>query len=89
MSEETHKLTEKLKVIETEIHDGKVDLKATEYKLSAAYEYEEELIQRMESAKKKTAELKKEFFLKSGDISQKYNEMKKIFDVFTGNFYSP
>lgn len=84
---EKHKLTEKLKVLETDIYDRKVDLKATERKLNSAYSYEEELEERMLSAKGKTAELKKVFFVKASEISDKYKDMKSIFDVFTGNFY--
>ena len=85
--EEKHQLTEKLKVLETEIHDAKVDLRGINSKLEMAYKYEEELHQRMEFAKKKTEELRNEFFIKSGEISNKYVKMKDIFNVFTGNFY--
>lgn len=83
-----HELTEKLKVLETEIYDAKCDLKAINSKLEIAYQYEDELVQRQVAAKKKTEELRKEFFKKGGEISEMYNKMKNIFDVFTGNFYS-
>lgn len=82
-----HQLTEKLKVIETEIHDARIDLRATQSKLEIALKYEEELIERMNFAKNKTSELRNEFFKKSAQISSKYAKMKNIFDVFTGNFY--
>ncbi len=39
--ENKHKLTESLKVIETEIHDLKVDLRAINTKLESAYQYEQ------------------------------------------------
>lgn len=87
MEDNKHELTEKLKVIETEIHDSKVDLRGIGYKLDTAYKYEDELLQRLESARKKTRELREDFFKKSGEISEKYDRMKSIFDVFTGNFY--
>jgi len=82
-----HELTEKLKILETEIHESKIDLKGINSKLEIAYKYEEELTQRMIYAKKKTEDLRKEFFIKSGEIEGKYKSMKGIFEVFTGNFY--
>jgi hypothetical protein len=85
--ENKHELTEKLKVLETEIYNAKIDLKSINSKLEIAYQYEEDLVQRQVSAKKKTEELRKLFFEKSGEISEMYNKMKNIFDVFTGNFY--
>jgi len=85
--ENKHELTEKLKVIETEIYNDKIDLHGINSKLEIAYKYEEELIERMNYAKKQTEELRKQFFIKSGEISTKYDKMKEIFDVFTGNFY--
>lgn len=85
--ENKHELTEKLKVIETEIHSDKIDLRGINSKLEIAYKYEEDLIERMNFAKKQTDELRKQFFIKSSEISTKYDKMKGIFDVFTGNFY--
>jgi hypothetical protein len=85
--ENKHELTEKLKVIETEIYNDKIDLRGINSKLEMAYKYEEELIERMNYAKKQTEELRKQFFIKAGEISTKYDKMKNIFDVFTGNFY--
>lgn len=83
-----HELTEKLKAIETEIYNDKIDLKTINSKLAVAYKYEEELNERMAHAKKHTNELREQFFIKSGEMSAKYDTMKDIFDVFTGNFYS-
>ena len=85
--ENKHELTEKLKVIETEIYNDKIDLRGINSKLEIAYKYEEELLQRMDYAKKQTEELRKQFFIKAGEISTKYDKMNNIFDVFTGNFY--
>lgn len=82
-----HELTEKLKVIETDIHDKRVDLRGIGYKLDTAYKYEDELLQRLEAARKRTRELREDFFKKSGEISEQYDKMKHIFDIFTGNFY--
>jgi len=83
-----HELTERLKVLETEIYEAKLDLKTINSKLDIAYSYEDELVQRQIAAKKKTEELRKEFFKKAGEVSEMYTKMKNIFDVFTGNFYS-
>lgn len=82
-----HELTEQLKAIENAIYNDKVDLRGISLKLESAYEYEEELIQRLDFARKQTKELRKQFFIKSGFISEKYEKMKNIVDVFTGNFY--
>ena len=60
--ENKHELTEKLKVIETEIYNDKIDLRGINSKLEIAYKYEEELIERMNYAKKQTEELRKQFF---------------------------
>ena len=71
--ENKHELTEKLKVIETEIYNDKIDLRGINSKLEIAYKYEEELLQRMDYAKKQTEELRKQFFIKAGEISTKYD----------------
>lgn len=85
--EKQHNLTEKLKVLETEIYNAKIDLKGINNKLNNAYAYEDELVTRQNFAKKQTEEMRKEFFQKSSEISEMHNKMKNIFDVFTGNFY--
>lgn len=85
--ENKHELTEKLKAIETEIHDLKIDLAGVNNKLAIAYQYEDDLNKRMVTAKEKTKALQIDFFRKAGEISVKYNEIKDIVDVFTGNFY--
>jgi len=82
-----HKLTEELKVLETEIYDAKIDLRAINRKLNMAYQYEEALNIRMSAAKERTEELRNEFFKKSSVISNFYNKMKNIFDIFTDNYY--
>lgn len=85
--ENKNKLTEELKVLENEIHQMKIELKAINSKLEIAYNYENELSERMNFARKQTEEMRHLFFKKSGEISNKYHQMKSIFDVFTGNFY--
>jgi len=85
--EDKNELTENLKVIENEIHDGKADLRAINHKLQTAYQYEEDLVSRATYAKNKTLALQKEFFEKSSEINEKYRKMQKVFDIFTGNFY--
>ena len=83
-----HELTEQLKVIENEIYNDKIDLRGITRKLESAQQYEEDLIKRQEFARKQTAELRNEFFQKCTSISQKYDKIKNIVDVFTGNFYN-
>jgi len=86
--ESKHELTEKLKVIETEIYNDRIDLRSINSKLVIAYKYEEELNNRMVRAKENTETLRNEFFKKSSEMSQKYDKIKNIVDVFTGNFYN-
>lgn len=83
-----HELTEKLKVLETKINDIKIDLHGIKSKLNIAYEYEESLLKRHVTAKKKTEELRLSFFTKSNEILEIHKQMKNIMDVFTGNFYT-
>lgn len=82
-----HEMTEKLKVIETEIYNDKIDLRSINSKLETSYKYQDELLQRMEWAKKQTEDLRQQYFQKSTEISKKFDKMKDIMDVFTGNFY--
>jgi len=82
-----HELTEKLKKIETEIYDDKVDLKSIHLKLENAYLYEDELAQRQRFAEENTEKLRKDFFIKAGQLSEKYVKMKSVFDIFTGDFH--
>jgi len=86
--ENKHELTEQLKVIETEIYNAKFDLRCINSKLETAYQYEEDLRNRMEYARKQTELLRNDFFQKCTEISQKYDKVKNIVDVFTGNFYT-
>ena len=83
-----YELTEKLKVIETDIYEARIYLKSINSKLEISYQYETELLERLSSARIKTKELQNEFYKKSGEISQKYDKMKLIFEVFTGNIYN-
>jgi predicted nucleic acid-binding Zn-ribbon protein len=85
--ENKHELTEKLKVVELEINNLKSDLRSISYKLEIANKYEDDLNIRMHEAKVKTAALRIEFFEMSSKISEKFNVMKSIFNVFTGNFF--
>lgn len=84
--ENKHEMTEKLKVLENEVYDLKVDLNSISVKLDSAYKYEDELLQRMESARAKTKEMRLQFFAKHQEIMSKHGEMKDVMDVFTGNF---
>jgi hypothetical protein len=86
MSKE-HELTEKLKVIETDVYNDKIDLSSISRKLDIAYKYEDELIQRQIAARENTTKLRNDFFKKCGEISEKYDKIKNIVDIFTGNFH--
>ena len=79
-----HELTEKLKVIETEIYNDKVDLNSINVKLENAYKYEEELLKRLDFARKQTEDLRNQFFIKSTSIIKKFNQMKSDLDIWTG-----
>ena len=83
-----NKLTDDLKELETEVYKLRSNLKGINDRLNISYKYEAELAERMVAAKKQTEEIRQEFFLKTQEITGKYNEMKKIVGVFTGNFYS-
>ncbi len=83
-----NELTEKLKTLETELYDTSIDMKGISSKINAANDYQDELLQRLELNRNKITELNKEFFIKTGIISEIFTKMKKIMDVFTGNFYT-
>ena len=86
--EDKHKLTEDLKVIETVVYNHKIDLSSLNRKLENSYKYEDELLQRLESARNETKELRQMLFLKMAEISKQYDTMKSILDIHTGNFYN-
>lgn len=85
--EEKHKLTEQLKVIETEIYDKKIEMKSISLKLEIAYKYEDELAQRALAAREKITDLRNQMFTQNNELSKLYDKMAEIFKVFTGNFY--
>jgi len=82
-----HELTEKLKILETDIYDSKIELKAINDKIEYSQQYEDELIQRLRLSQNKNTKLKEEFFKKSSEITIHYNKMTDIFNIFTANFY--
>lgn len=86
--EKKEKLTEQLKSIENNIDDIRSDMNSISSKLNSAYSYEDELLQRLEFARKKTKDLRIEFFQKTALLTELYSEVKNICDVFTGNFYN-
>lgn len=83
-----NELTEKLKLVETEVYNAGIDLDGIRAKLKSSRDYEDSLNERLVSAKKSTEALQLEFFKKSGEISEMFVDMKNILDVFTGNFYN-
>ena len=85
---EKETLIDKLKLHETEANELKIELKSISSKLDVAYQYEEDLHQRQLAAKEKTEKLRIDFFKKSHELSIKFDDMKKILDIWTGNFYN-
>ncbi len=83
-----HELTEKLKVLETEIHELRLDLKTTSRKLKSSQDYETDLIQRQVKAREKTELYQKDFFIKSNEILEVHKKMKELMEVYTGHFYT-
>ena len=81
-------MTEKLKVLETEAYNAKVELGMIDLKLQSSYAYEEELVRRQVDTKKKTEELRQQHMIKANEIREIYDKMKSVMDVFTGNFYT-
>ena len=86
--EQKHKLTENLKALETEVYNKKIDLNSLMSKLESSYKYEDELLQRLEFAKKQTKILREECFKTSTSISNDFEKIKDILDIFTSNFYT-
>lgn len=85
---DANKVTEVLKELEVQAYDLKTDFNSLKYKLEIAYKYEEELLVRLESARKKTKEIQINLFDTSNKISDVFQKMKNQLDIFTGNFYN-
>lgn len=85
---DANKVTEVLKELEVHAYDLKTDFNSLKYKLEIAYKYEEELLVRLESARKKTKEIQINLFDTSNKISDVFQKMKNQLDIFTGNFYN-
>lgn len=79
-------LTEKVKATERDLINKKHELKAINSKLETCYKYEDELLQRLEFARKQTKELRNEFFAKTGEISECVQQLKDHFRIYTANF---
>lgn len=79
-------LTEKVKAIELDLINRKHELKAINSKLESSYKYEDELHQRLEFARNQTKELRNQFFIKMGEISEEIRVLKANIDLWTGNF---
>jgi hypothetical protein len=86
MADKKHKLTEELKVIELQVEQERIELANLSRKLDASYKYEDELLVRLASAREATKETRVRFFQTANSISEKYESMKKIVDVFMGEF---
>ncbi len=79
-------LTEKVKETERDLINKKHELKAINSKLETCYKYEDELLQRLEFARTQTKDLRNQFFIKSGEITEKFKDLKAHIDLYTGNF---
>ena len=88
MKESDKNLVDELKDKESELNQMMIDLRSLKSKVEIAYQYEDDLLQRLQSARNNTKGMQKSLFEKSGDITAKLSEMKKIMDIWTGNFYS-
>ena len=84
-----HELTEKLKVIENEVYDKRVELNSIRMKLQGSIDYEIELDRRKQEQIKKTEQLRKDFFIKANEVTELYKDMKSIMEIYTGNFFRP
>lgn len=82
-----NKLTEDLKVLETEVNDKKAESRMIQSRLNISYEYETDLLQRLEKCKQNRLELIVESQKKNKEISEVFDKMKNILNVFTSNFY--
>lgn len=80
-------LTEKVKATERDLINKKHELKAINSKLETCYKYEDELLQRLEFARSQTKELRNQFFIKSGEITEGFKELKGHLEIYTGNFF--
>jgi len=85
---ERESLTEDLKLLELEVRKDEADLYAIDYKLNSAYEYEEALILRIGAARKATKQLQLQHIDMKRSILKKFDSMKKIMQVWTGNFFN-
>lgn len=81
------KLTEDLKVLETEVYNLKIDQKSIQAKLKISYDYETNLLERLEKCRKDRILLIDELNEKQKTISAVFKKMKSILNIFTGNFY--
>lgn len=79
-------LTEKVKAIELDLINKRHELKAINSKLESSYKYEDELHQRLEFARSQTKDLRNQFFIKSGEISESFRDLKAAVDLYTGTF---
>lgn len=84
---EKERLTDRLKLKETELDELRVELNQNSSLLNIAYQYEDDLLERLKAARLKTENLRNGHTEIRVKINEKLGEMKGIMDVFTGNFY--
>lgn len=87
VQEKKSELTEQLKELETNVNNLKADSRAIRSKLNISYDYETNLLERLEKCRKDRVLLDKELTEVNQKISTNFKKMKSILDVFTGNFY--
>lgn len=85
--EKKSELTEQLKELETNVNNLKADSRAIRSKLNISYDYETNLLERLEKCRKDRVLLDKELIEVNKKISTNFKKMKSVLDVFTGNFY--
>lgn len=83
---EKDNITEKLKVLELEAMNLKIDFNSYNIKLKIAYEYETELLRRLENARSNTKLLQENVFQTSSKLADTFQKMKNELDIYTGNF---
>lgn len=81
--------TEKLRLLELEVRDDLAELRQIEYKITAAIEYEDALLERAKQSRERLIDLRNQIKVKSNSLNEKFNTMKSLLNIFTGNFYYP
>ena len=82
------KLIEDLKALETDVNNHKIEAKSIQSKLKISYDYETDLLVRLEKCRSDRNILIDDLNKVNLNISKCFRMMKGVLDVFTGNFYN-